>query len=77
MITIEYDMDETLITIMDDTGELEDVSALLYDDYCHIRQWNEKRQRFEVVSLKPEMYFKLMKAFNLPEGTYILELEKK
>jgi len=77
VITIEYDMDETLITIMDDTGELEDVSALLYDDYCHIRQWNEKRQRFEVVSLKPEMYFKLMKAFNLPEGTYILELEKK
>lgn len=77
VITIEYDMDETLITVMDDTGELEDVSALLYDDYCHIRQWNEKRQRFDVISFKPEMYLKLMKAFNLPEGTYTLELEKK
>lgn len=77
MITIEYDMDETLITIMDDTGELEDVSALLYDDYCHIRQWNEKRQRFEVVTFKPEMYYKLMKAFQLPEGVYILEKNSK
>jgi len=77
MITIEYDMDETLITIMDDTGELEDVSALLYDDYCHIRQWNEKRQRFEVVTFKPEMYYKLMKAFNLPEGVYLLEKNSK
>jgi hypothetical protein len=77
MITIEFDQDETLITIMDETGELEDVSALLYEDYCHIRQWDEERQRFDVVTLKPEMYYKLMKAFNLPEGTYLLEKNSK
>lgn len=73
MITIEFDMDETLITILDDTGELEDVSALLYDDYCHIRQWDEKLQKFEVITLKAEMYYKLMTAWKLPEGTYVLE----
>lgn len=77
MITIEFDMDETLITIMDDTGELEDVGALLYDDYCHLRQWNEKLQRYDVITLKPEMYFKLMKSFNLTEGTYTLEISPK
>lgn len=77
MITIEFDHDETLITIMDNTGELEDVSALLYEDYCHIRQWNERKQMFDVVSLKPEMYLKLMKAFNLSEGTYDLVLQEK
>lgn len=77
MITIETDMDETLITIMDTTGELEDVSALLYDDYCHFRQWNEKNQRFDVITLKPEMYLKLMKSFNLPDGTYTLEISPK
>jgi len=73
MITVEFDLDETLITILDDTGELEDVSALLYEDYCHIRQWNEKLQRFDVITMKAEMYWKLMKSFNLPEGTYIIE----
>jgi hypothetical protein len=73
MITIEFDLDETAITILDDTGELEDIQAFLYDDYCHIRQWNEKTQMFDVVTMKPEMYYKLMKAFNLPEGTYVLE----
>lgn len=77
MITVEFDMDETLITVMDDTGELEDVSALLYDDYCHIRQWNEKNQMFDVITLKPEMYLKLMKAFNLPEGAYTMETRTK
>ena len=77
MITVEFDMDETLITIMDDTGELEDVSAYLYDEYCHIRQWNEKRQMFEIITLNPQMYYKLMKAFSLPEGAYVLDIKAK
>ena len=77
MITIEFDMDETMITIMDDTGELEDVGALLYEDYCHLRQWNEKLNRYDVITLKPEMYLKLMKSFNLEEGTYVLEISQK
>ena len=73
MITVEFDMDETLITVLDDTGELEDVSALLYEDYCHIRQWNEKKQMFDIVTMTPMMYYKLMRAWKLPEGTYVLE----
>jgi len=40
MITVEIDPEETCITILDNTAELEDVSAILYDNYCHIRQWN-------------------------------------
>lgn len=72
MITIEFDMDETLITIMDNTGECEDVSVLMYDDYVHIRQYNEKINRFDVITMKPEMYLKIMKAWKLPEGTYDL-----
>ena len=62
--------DETLITILDDTGELDDVSILLYDDYCHIRQWDEKEQFWKIITLTSEMYFKLMKAWDLPQGAY-------
>lgn len=77
MITIEFDLDETFINVMDDTGELEDVGVLLYDDYCHIRQWNEKIGMFDVITLKPEMYLKLMKAWQLPEGVYVLDKKKR
>ena len=73
MITVEFDMDETAITILDVTGELEDIEAFLYDDYCHIRQWNEKKDWFDLIVLSPEMYLQLMKAFHLPEGAYVLE----
>lgn len=77
MFTIETDFDETLITIMDDTGELEDVGVILYEDYVHFRQWNEKSQRYDVVTLSPEMYYKLMKAWKLPDGTYILQKQEE
>ena len=77
MFTIEFDEDETLITILDKTDELEDVSILMYDDYCHIRQWNEKEQMFDVCTLSSEMYIELMKAWKLQEGAYYLDLIKK
>lgn len=77
VITIEFDMDETLITILDNSGELEDVEALLYDDYCHLRQWNERLGTYDIITMKPEMYLKLMKAFNLPEGAYDLVITNR
>lgn len=75
MFTIEHDMDETLITVLDDTNTMEDVSVLIYDDRVFIRQWSEKRQRFDVISMTAQMYYKLMQAWKLPEGTYVLEFE--
>ena len=75
MITVEFDMDETLITVLDDTGELEDVSVFMFEDYIHIRQWNEKMQKFDVITMKPEMYLKLMRAGRLPEGSYVMNYE--
>lgn len=70
MITIEMDMDETAITLLDTTGELDDVTALLYDDYCHIRQWNEKEQRYVSIVMKPAMYEALMMSYGLKQGEY-------
>lgn len=77
MFTVEMEEDESCITILDDTGECDDVSVLLYEDYCHIRQWNEKRQFFEVVTMTSQMYLELMKAFNLPTGAYHITTKEK
>lgn len=73
MFTIEFDDDETVITVLDQSGKLEDVAIFLYDDYCHIRQWNEKLERYDVITLTAEMYLEVMKAWKMPEGTYILK----
>ena len=73
MFTVEFEDDETSITIMDNTDQVEDVKVLLYEDYCHIAQWNERKQEFESVMLTSDMYLKLMAAWQSPEGTYVLK----
>ena len=74
MFTIEHDMDETLITILNENGG-EDVSVLMVDDAVYMRQWDNKTGKFDVIAMTHQMYYKLMKAWTLPEGTYTLEVE--
>jgi hypothetical protein len=77
MITVEMDHDEALVTIMDRAGQYEDVSVFFYEDICYIRQWNEKKDWFDLIVLSPEMYLQLMKAFHLPEGAYVIDDHEK
>ena len=73
MFTIEHEEDETIITILDEEGELEDVGVLMYEDRVFIRQWNEHRQQFDLIAMNADMYYKLMQAWTMPEGTYVIE----
>jgi len=73
MFTIEHEEDETIITILDHEGDLEDVGVLMWDDRVFIRQWNEHRQQFDLIAMNAQMYYKLMQAWSLPEGTYVVE----
>lgn len=73
MFTIEHEEDETIITILDEEGELEDVGVLMWEDRVYIRQWNEHRYRFDLIAMNADMYYKLMQAWSLPEGTYVIE----
>tara|TARA_B100001093_G_C26656255_1_gene939773 strand:+ start:678 stop:911 length:234 start_codon:yes stop_codon:yes gene_type:complete len=77
MYTVEFDEDETLITVLDDKGKYDDVSVFLYDDVVYIRQWNEKDDRFQVIAMTDMMYLKLMSAWTSPEGAFVLEKNYK
>jgi hypothetical protein len=73
LFTIEMDWDETAITILDRTGEQEDLEVIMYDDVCYIRQWDEDIQRHHLIVVSPEMMLALHRAFNLPQGAYLLK----
>ena len=60
MFTVEMEWDEVAITILDDNGVQEDVGVFLYDDMVYIRQWNEKNNKFEVITLAPNMWEQLV-----------------
>lgn len=70
MITIEHEFDNTTVTLLDDGGEYEDVSVVLFDDVVYIQQYYENTDKSAVIAMTPKMWSVLIASMNLPEGTY-------
>lgn len=72
MFTNEFDSDCSVTTVMDETGEYDDVQLLIYDDVVYIKQHNlETRVDIpDVIALTPKMFKDLLSAMNYPEGMY-------
>jgi hypothetical protein len=77
MFTNEFEFDETVTTIMDETAEYEDVHVMITDDQVFIRQWDDDREKYEIICMSPKMFFELQEAMKHPAGLFIVELTKK
>lgn len=71
MFTNEFDFDETVTTVLDDTGRFEDVSVYMDEEEVYIRQWNEKTQSNEVIVMTTKMYYELIESIKYPEGAFL------
>ena len=76
MFTVEMDHEEIEITVLDDGGRFEDVKVFSYDEVVYIRQFNEKKNNWDLIQMTPEMYAELMTAWQSPEGSFITNLRR-
>lgn len=72
MFSVEHEFDSTTVTVLDDSGEEEDVAVILFDDVVYIRQYLADTDAAAIVSMTPKMFTELMTAWNKAEGSYIL-----
>lgn len=72
MFTIEMDWDETAITVLDQTGEHEDVQFLIYEDIVYIRQFDHDTNKYSLIEMSPDQFGEIMESMHLPEGAYML-----
>lgn len=70
MFTIEMELDEVAITVLDDSGQYEDMQVFMYDDIVYIKQWDEETTRHRTIAVTPQMFKELTLAMNKPEGAY-------
>lgn len=75
MFTNEFLFDATIITIMDDTGEEEDVSIEITDKFVDIRQFNPDLGKYDLITMSPKMMAELLESFNHPEGLFQTEFQ--
>jgi len=75
MFSTEFNFDDITITLLDETGEYEDVQVYLEDDVVYIRQFPEDDDRpADLIVMKPKMFIDLIEAMGLPEGFYTTTL---
>ncbi len=70
--SVEHNFDETVITLMDDAAELEDVKIYFTDDGVDLLQvvYIENLEVFNGITLSHEMLQDLLTAYQSPEGVY-------
>lgn len=71
MFSVEHEFDNTTVTILDDSGEQEDVAVILFDDVVYIRQYVEDTDLASVVTMTPKMFAEMIEAYNRGEGSFI------
>ena len=78
MVTIEHEFDATVITLVDEGGDLplqEDVVINAFEDCVTIEQVDPRTDEVMQVTLSLAQLRDLAAALNLPEGSYRLERE--
>lgn len=71
MFTNEINFDETVTTIMDETGEYEDVRVFIGEEVVQIRQFpHDENIPADIITLTPKMFRDLLEAMDQPEGFY-------
>ena len=71
MFSVEHEFDNTTVTVLDDSGEQEDVAVILFDDLVYIRQYVEDTELASVVTMTPKMFAEMIEAYNRGEGSFI------
>lgn len=71
MFSVEHEFDNTTVTVLDDSGEQEDVAVILFDDIVYIRQYVEDTDLASVVTMTPKMFAEMIEAYNRGEGSYV------
>ena len=72
MFSVEHEFDSTTITILDDSGEQEDVATIFFDDLVYIRQYIEDTDMASIITMTPKMFAELIAAWNSSEGSFII-----
>ena len=79
MFTNEFKFNNSITTVLDDEGSLEDVQLTIGDDMVYIKQYNNDSTYDDVpdtIMMTPEMFAELLDALECPEGVFRVDNTK-
>ena len=73
MFTVEFEEDATIITSLDEQGDLEDLQVIQDERFVFLRQYDEFTDEFVVLMISPEQFQDIISAQSCGEGAYYVK----
>ena len=77
MFTNEFEWDATVTTILDETGECDDIEVTIDDAGVFMRQYNEATDKYDLIVMSHMQFQEFLIAMRTKEGAYRIFFEKK
>lgn len=78
MFTVEFESDSTVITSLDESGQMEDIEVLISDDdVVFMRQWQEELGKYEMLVMTWQQLLDITASLQTTEGLHKIEIIKK
>ena len=75
MFTVEFEPDASVITSLDETGEMEDVEVIISEDeVVFMRQWQEELGKYEMLVLSYQQLLDITASLQTTEGLHKIEI---
>jgi len=71
MFTVETEFDLTKVTVLDETGGVDDLIVRFAEEGIYVSQWSEHDKREITIYLNDKMFNELMLAYNSNDGTFV------
>lgn len=71
MFTSETQFNHTLVTVVDDLDNYQDLCVKLYDSHVEIYQWDDTRGEYRIITISTKMFSEFADSLNNPDGAYI------
>ena len=75
MFTVEFEPDASIVTVLDETGQMEDIEAIISDDdVVFMRQWDEDLGKYEMLVMTYKQLLDIAASLQSPEGLHRIEI---
>tara|TARA_R110000796_G_scaffold22376_2_gene64941 strand:+ start:504 stop:737 length:234 start_codon:yes stop_codon:yes gene_type:complete len=71
MFTVEFESDASIITSLDETGEMNDIEMIVSEsDKVYVRQWDEDLDKYEMIIMTYQQLLDIISSLQQTEGMF-------
>ena len=78
MFTVEFEADSSVVTVLDESGQMEDIEVIISDDdVVFMRQWDDDLGKYEMLVMTYQQLLDITASLQTTEGLHKIEIVRE